>query len=89
MLPALDIVDKRLAIRFGLETDQNIAFDHQGDRIFHYSSFDPFWLLPRNLVIAPIIGENSDTVSPVNYSALTAYKNFTENYVGLDVSLDA
>lgn len=73
----------RLYQSFGLETDQNIAFDHQGDRIFHYSSFDPFWLLPRNLVIAPIIGENSDTVSPVNYSALTAYKNFTENYVGL------
>jgi hypothetical protein len=70
---------------FGLETNQNIAFDHQGDRVFHYSSFDPFWLLPRNIVIAPIGGQNSDTVSPVHYSALNGYKNFTENFGGLVV----
>ncbi len=49
---------------FGLETNQNVAFNHQGDRVFHYSSFDPFWLLPRNIVIAPLVGQNSDTVSP-------------------------
>ncbi len=68
---------------FGLETNQNVAFNHQGDRVFHYSSFDPFWLLPRNIVIAPLVGQNSDTVSPVNYTGLTNYKNFTENLVGL------
>ncbi len=68
---------------FGLETNQNVAFNHQGDRVFHYSSFDPFWLLPRNLVIAPLAGQNSDTVSPANYTGLTYYKNFTENYGGL------
>jgi hypothetical protein len=68
---------------FGLETNQNVAFDHQGDRVFHYSSFDPFWLLPRNIVIAPIFGENSDTVSPSSYPALANYKNFTENFGGL------
>jgi hypothetical protein len=68
---------------FGFETGQNIAFNHQGDRVFHYSYFDPFWLLPRNIVIAPLAGENSDTVSPLNYSGLTYFKNFTENFVGL------
>ena len=68
---------------FGLETDQNVAFDHQGDRVFHYSTFDVFWLLPRNIVIAPIIGENSDTVSPLNYAGLTNFKNFTENFGGI------
>jgi hypothetical protein len=68
---------------FGLETNQNIAFNHRGDRVFHYSTFDPFWLLPRNIVIAPIIGENSDTVSPLNYAGLTYFKNFTENFGGL------
>jgi hypothetical protein len=67
----------------GLETEQNIAFNHQGDRVFHYSSFDPYWLLPRNIVIAPIVGQNSDTVSPGSYSALSGFKNFTENYAGL------
>ncbi len=70
---------------WGLETGQNIAFDHQGDRVYHYSSFDPFLLLPRNIVIAPLFGQNSDTVSPLNYSALSDYKNFTENFVGLVV----
>ena len=67
---------------FGLETNHNVAFDHQGDRVYHYSSFDPFWLLPRNIVIAPVVGENSDTVSPQNYPVLTQFKNFTENLGG-------
>ena len=70
---------------FGVETSQNIAFDHQGDRVFHYSSFDPFWTLPRNIVIAPIVGENSDTVSPLSYPALNGFRNFTENYGGFVV----
>ncbi|MGO8759799.1 MAG: carbohydrate binding family 9 domain-containing protein [Terracidiphilus sp.] len=70
---------------FGLETDQNFAFDHQGDRVFHYSTFDPFWLLPRNIIIAPIGGENSDTVSPLDYPALAQFRNFTENFGGLVV----
>ena len=73
----------RIYQSFGLETNQNVAFDHQGDRVFHYSTFDVFWLLPRNIVIAPIIGENSDTVSPLNYAGLTSFKNFTENFGGL------
>jgi hypothetical protein len=68
---------------WGLETSQNIAFDHLGNRVFHYSNFDPFLLLPRNIVIAPIGGQNSDTVGPPNYPLLTHYKNFTENLGGL------
>ena len=68
---------------FGLETGQNIAFDHFGNRVYRYSSFDPFFLLPRNIVIAPIIGMNSDTLGPQNYSQLTENRNFTENWGGL------
>jgi hypothetical protein len=68
---------------YGLETNQNVAFDHFGNRVFHYSSFDPFLLLPRNIVIFPIGGQNSDTLSPLNYPALTDYKNFTENWGGM------
>ena len=70
---------------YGLETNQNVAFDHQGDRVFHYSSFDPFLLLPRNIVLAPIVGFNSDTVGPPSYPALTHYTNFTENSGGFVV----
>ncbi|MGA3372705.1 MAG: carbohydrate binding family 9 domain-containing protein [Terracidiphilus sp.] len=68
---------------WGLETNQNIAFNHQGDRVYHYSSYDVFFTLPRNFVFAPIVGENSDTVGPPSYPLLTAYKNFTENYGGV------
>jgi hypothetical protein len=67
---------------FGLETSQNIAFDHQGNRIYHYSSFDPFILLPRNIVLAPIGGQNSDTVGPQDGYLLTKNRNFTENFGG-------
>ena len=68
---------------WGLETNQNVAFDHRSDRVYHYSTFDPFLLLPRNFVLAPIGGQNSDTVSPANYPALADFKNFTENFGGL------
>jgi hypothetical protein len=68
---------------WGLETNQNLAFDHQGDRVYRYSTFDPFLLLPRNFVVAPIGGQNSDTVNPANYPALSDFKNFTENFGGL------
>jgi hypothetical protein len=69
-------------LTFGLETNQNIAFNHQGDRVYHYSNFDPFFVLPRNIVLYPFAGQNSDTVGPPSYSLLTKYKNFTENYGG-------
>jgi len=68
---------------YGLETNQNVAFDHQGNRVFHYSSFDPFLLLPRNIVIAPLGGQNSDTLGPQNGTLLKQNKNFTENYGGI------
>ena len=68
---------------FGLEVNQELAFDHLGNRVYSYSNFDPFWHLPRRFVIAPSVGQNSDTVSPTSYPALTSYKNFTQNYGGL------
>ncbi len=68
---------------YGLETNQNVAFDHQHRRVYHYSTFDPFWLLPRNIVLAPLAGENSDTVGPQNGYAMPASENFTENFAGV------
>ncbi len=67
---------------FGLETNQNIAFNHQGQRVYHYTTFDPFWLLPRNIVLAPLVGQNSDTVGPQNGYLLNQSRNFTENFGG-------
>ena len=67
---------------FGLEANQNVAFDHQGNRLYHYSTFDPFFLLPRNIVIAPIGGQNSDTLGPQDGTLLKKNENFTENFGG-------
>jgi hypothetical protein len=72
----------RLIQSYGLETNQNIAFDHSGNRVFHYSTYDAFVLLPRNTVLAPVIGDNSDTVGPQNGYLLTQNRNFTENFGG-------
>jgi len=67
---------------FGLEENNQIAFSHAGNRIYHYTSVDPFVLLPRNIVFAPIIGQNSDTVGPQNGYPMTHNENFTENQAG-------
>ncbi len=74
---------KSVVQSFGLETNQNVAFDHQGNRVFRYSQFDPFVLLPRNIVVAPLVGFNSDTLGPQNGYGLTQNRNFAENYGGL------
>jgi hypothetical protein len=66
----------------GVETTQSLAFDHAGNRIYHYSSFDPYIHLPRNIVLAPIGGQNSDTVGPQDGYLLTENKNITENFGG-------
>lgn len=68
---------------FGLEANQNLAFDHADNRVYHYSTFDPFVLLPRSIVLAPLGGQNSDTVGPQDgYPSL---ENFTENFGGFVV----
>lgn len=70
---------KSLVQSFGLETNQNIAFDHQNNRVYHYSTFDPFVLLPRNILLAAFGGQNSDTVGPQDGYLLKRSQNFTEN----------
>lgn len=73
----------RVIQSYGLEEDQHVAYDHQGNRIYHYSTFDPFVQLPGNVVIAPLVGQNSDTVGPQNGYAISGNINFTENFAGL------
>jgi hypothetical protein len=67
---------------WGLESNTNVAFDHAGNRVYRYLNGDPFLLLPRNTVIAPLAGENSDTLGPQNGVALTHNRNYTENFFG-------
>lgn len=71
-----------LVQNFGIEGNQNFAFDHAGNRVYRYLQFDPFVFLPRNIVLAPLVGENVDTVGPQNGYTTAHNVNFTENYVG-------
>ena len=67
---------------WGLEESGAFAFDRLGNRLYHYTTVDPFFTLARNTVVAPLFGENSDTLGPNSYPLLTRYRNLTENFVG-------
>jgi len=66
----------------GLEINQNVAFDHANNRVYHYTTFDPFLLLSRNIVVAPLVGQNSDTVGPQDGYPMQSNEDFTENFGG-------
>ena len=68
---------------FGLQVNNRLAFDRIGNRVFHYTEADIIFTLPNNGLIVPFFGQNSDTLLPANYPALTRTSNFTENYGGL------
>jgi hypothetical protein len=67
---------------FGYELNENIAYDHNGNAVYRYLSTDVFWTLPRNIVLAPVVGQNRDTVGPQNGYPLSANHTFVENNVG-------
>ena len=68
---------------YGIENNYQIAFDHQGNRLYRYITSDPLMLLPGKMVIAPIGGQNSDTLGPQSGYGFTKNRNFTENFGGL------
>ena len=67
----------------GIEQQAQFAFDRQGNRIYHYTTVDPFVTLSRSTTVATLVGQNSDTLGPSGYSTLTYYKNYTENFGGV------
>ena len=70
---------------WGIETQNRIAFDHQGNRVSYGNQANLFFTLSRDTVFAPIAGGNSDTLTPAEYPLLTRNRNYSENYVGLVV----
>lgn len=67
---------------FNPQLNSDIAWDHHNNRLFHYTELDLAFSLPRNTVIMPLVGENSDTLGPPSYNLLTHYTNYTQNYAG-------
>jgi hypothetical protein len=77
---------KKKAIQsFGLDAFQLLGWDHQGNRLYHYFTFSPYVTLPRQMVFAPQLGNNSDTLGPQDGYPLTHNVNFTENFGGIVV----
>jgi hypothetical protein len=70
---------------FGLDGFSLVGWDHQGNRLYHYSTFSPYMSLARQFIIAPQVGQNSDTVGPQDGYPLTHNVNFTENFGGIAV----
>ena len=69
----------------GLDLLQQLAWDHQGNRVYHYTTFSPYLLLSRQFEIAPQLGQYSDTLGPQNGYNLAQNVNFTQNFGGLVV----
>jgi hypothetical protein len=67
----------------GLDAVDLIAWDHQGNRLYRYFTFSPYITLPRQMIIAPQLGENSDTLGPQDGYPLARNVNFTENFGGI------
>ncbi len=74
---------KSLIQSFGLDALQLIGWDHQGNRLYRYSTFSPYITLARQMIIAPQLGENSDTLGPQDGYPLAHNVNFTENFGGV------
>ncbi len=70
---------------YGLETSGHVSWDHAGNRVEHFTTVDPFILLPRKTVIAPLIGENSDTLGPQDGYHVPGNINLTQNFGGFVV----
>ncbi len=66
----------------GIDGLSLVGWDHQGNRLYHYFTFAPYVSFPRQIIIAPQVGENSDTVGPQDGYPLDHNVNFTQNFGG-------
>lgn len=75
----------KLLQSLSLDALQIVGWDHQGNRLYHYGTFSPYFAFARQIAIAPQFGQNSDTLGPQDGYPLTHNVNFTENFGGIVV----
>jgi len=68
---------------YGIESQEQIAFDHQGNRVSDQAQTDVFVALARGIVLAPIGGQSSSTLTPAEYPVLAANRTLTQNFGGI------
>jgi hypothetical protein len=73
---------KSALILHGPEINADRTYDHSGLGVEYNVNFDWAFGLHRNTVIAPIVGVESDTLRPVDFSGLTFNKKFTQDFAG-------
>ena len=75
----------KLLQSFALDALQIVGWDHQGNRLYHYSTVSPYFTFARQMAVAPQFGQNSDTLGPQDGYPLAHNVNFTENFGGIVV----
>lgn len=75
----------KLVQSYAVDALQILGWDHQGNRLYHYSTFSSYVTFPRQIAIAPQLGQNSDTLGPQDGYPLAHNVNFTENFGGVVV----
>src|SRR5260370_7169961 len=69
-------------ILYGPELSADRTYDHSGLGVEYNVNFDWVFGLHRNTVIAPIVGIESDTLRPVDFTGLTNNRKFTQDFAG-------
>jgi hypothetical protein len=70
-------------ILHGPEFSAEKTWDHSGTGVQYNINGDYVFGFHRNTIIAPVIGIESDTLRPVDFSGLTFNKKFTQDFGGL------
>ncbi|HKF20604.1 MAG TPA: DUF5916 domain-containing protein [Candidatus Angelobacter sp.] len=70
-------------IIYGPELNTDRTWDHTGLGVEYNLNFDWVFGFHRNTIIAPIVGIESDTLRPVDFSGLTFNRKFTQDFAGL------
>ncbi|MBV8892359.1 MAG: carbohydrate binding family 9 domain-containing protein, partial [Acidobacteria bacterium] len=67
----------------GPEANTHNLWDHNGIAVQQIYNFDWVFDFKPNLILAPIIGYETDTLRPVDFAGLTGNHNYVQDAVGL------
>lgn len=73
----------RHLILYGPEVSTRDRWDHNGVPVQHVYNFDWVWDFRPNVVIAPIVGYETDVLRPVDFPGLPHNRKFVQDAVGL------
>ncbi len=66
----------------GVETSENNMWDHQGNVVQQQGNFDYVFGFRRNIIVAPIIGYESDVLRPSDFNGLPGKRQYAQDAWG-------